>query len=165
MISTYSSDRVTALEPHEVFVFCSNASGFHGAGSAGFAYTGKPGNQYRAGNPDLRQPNGHLGHWARLGHARGFQRGRRGRSYAIQTVTKPGALRSITLQEIRRQAQQLADFAKARPRLRFLLADFTHGSFNGYSAEEMASAYEPLLACRNVAFSFSSARLMTDVHY
>ena len=63
---------ITVLDPNEVFVFGSNAAGFHGAGAAGWAYTGQAGNQYRAGNPMLRARHGAPGHWAQLGIARGW---------------------------------------------------------------------------------------------
>ena len=59
----YAPDgHIENLAPNEVFVFGANRNSFHGAGSAGWAYTGKPGNQYRAGNPLLKMPNGTKGY-------------------------------------------------------------------------------------------------------
>lgn len=135
---------ITLLKPNEVFVFGSNLQGFHGAGSAGFAYTGKPGNQYRLGNPMLQAPNGHKGHWAVLGVAVGFQEGQHGRSYAICTIIRPGQKRSMPLTEIRRQVAALYQFAENHPELTFLVPQsgtLNKPSFNGYFLNENASCY------------------------
>src|ERR1039457_5855537 len=81
---------IVSLAPNDVFVFGANRNGFHGAGSAGWAFCGKKGNQYREGNPLLRAPKGTRGFWAVLGQAEGFQEGTHGKSYAICTIQQPG---------------------------------------------------------------------------
>ena len=135
---------IAALAPQEVFVFGSNAAGFHGAGSAGWAYTGKPGNQYRANNPLLKRPNGTKGFWAVLGCAKGYQEGTDGRSFAICTITRPGAKRSTPLESIRQQVQALYSFARAHPDLTFFVTKSGESgkpSLNGYDLEENARCY------------------------
>jgi hypothetical protein len=137
-------ERIVNLAPNEVFVFGSNASGFHGAGSAGFAYTGKAGNQYREANPLLQKPNGHRGYWAVLGQARGIQEGVQGKSYAICTIERPGKRRSISLEQIRCQVEAFFAFAEAHPELTFLVTKSGQPgkpSLNGYTLEENASCY------------------------
>ena len=66
---------ISTLATNEVFVFGSNRSGFHGAGSAGWAYCGRKGNQYREGNPLLRAPDGTRGFWAGPGEPAASKRG------------------------------------------------------------------------------------------
>ena len=135
---------ITVLEPNEVFVFGSNAAGFHGAGAAGWAYTGQAGNQYRAGNPMLRARHWPRGHWAQLGIARGWQQGQHGRSYALCTIRRPGAKRSVPLTEIRQQVEQLYHCAAQHPELTFLVVQTgsaTLPGHNGYSLAENASCF------------------------
>jgi hypothetical protein len=138
------SEWISKLETNEVFVFGSNADGFHGAGAAGWAFTGKPGNQYRAGNPWLSKPRGTKGAWAVLGQSRGYQEGLTGRSYAIVTVRRPGASRSVPLQEIREQVQGLYQFATTNSQMLFLVPQ-TGGvdsvGFNGYYLGENANCF------------------------
>lgn len=93
----------TPQSEEEVLVFSSNLDGFHGAGSAGLAMRGDATNNWR-NDPEFqallkrwnrRGPPLSGGHFAELGNPRGPQAGARGRSYAIPTVTKPGARASI----------------------------------------------------------------------
>ena len=141
----YAPDgHIATLQLNEVFIFGSNSSGFHGAGSAGWAYTGKKGNQYREGNPLLKMPKGTKGVWAVLGQAVGFQEGTQGKSYAICTIIKPGLKRSMPLEGIRSQVQQLYKFAMEHPELTFLVTKSGEPgkpSLNGYTLEENASCY------------------------
>lgn len=140
----FSQEPITSLKDNEVFVFGSNIDGFHGAGSAGFAYTGKIGNQYRLGNPLLRAPKGTKGFWAVLGKSHGFQSGTHGKSYAICTILKPGLKRSMPLEEIRAQILKLYSLAIQFQELSFLVTKsgtFNKPSLNGYSLKENASCY------------------------
>jgi hypothetical protein len=74
------------LAPYEVFVFGSNDSGFHGAGAAGFAFSGTLANGWRAcpkKQAAIKVPLGHpdrIGFWAVCGVVEGFQSGTSGRS-------------------------------------------------------------------------------------
>jgi hypothetical protein len=128
----------------QVFVFGSNAAGFHGAGSAGFAFRGNARNTWRQDSFFLdalaksRQTPPVLvrGKLAVFGQARGFQQGTEGSSYAICTVTRPGAKRSISRRDICKQFIELWKFAKAHPELEFRLTPVGCG-YAGYSAAEM----------------------------
>lgn len=137
---------VSTLAPDEVFVFGSNASGFHGAGSAGLACRGVAANTWRRdpwflrarssmpGSPDR------IGRWAVYGIARGYQEGRSGRSYAVETIHRAGELRSTPLAEIAAQLDGLAAFAKLFPRLTFLVTPLGEG-YSGYTRSEMQEVW------------------------
>jgi hypothetical protein len=123
---------ITTLASNEVFVFGSNNSGFHGAGAAGFAFSGTPANDWRAcpkkqsaikalpGHPDR------IGFWAVWGVAEGFQVGTSGRSYAIRTVVRPGGP-VVPMAEIEAQFLQLWSLAELHPELTFLLTEVGGG--------------------------------------
>jgi hypothetical protein len=142
----FTPENITSLKENEVFVFGSNASGFHGAGSAGMAYRGVAANTWRddlnfneALNSPLNSPK-RVGNWAVLGQARGFQKGKNGCSYAVETIKRPGLKRSTSLEEITEQLQELKTFAKTHPEFKFLVTKI--GSFlAGYSVEEIKSAF------------------------
>jgi len=130
------------LADDEVFVFGSNLNGFHGAGTAGLAMRGDSRNNWRqdsAFREMLRQGHG-VGKWARLNTAHGYQRGTVGCSYAIPTVTKPGARRSIELDVIRLYIDKLHKFALFNSHLKFLITPLGEG-YAGYSTEEMDTVW------------------------
>ena len=133
---------INKLRDNEVFVFGSNAQGFHGAGAAGLAFRGDARNTWRKDShfcQALRTPaksDARVGKWAVLGVARGFQVGREGRSYGIVTVTRPGARRSISRREICLQLIQLWKFALKHPNLEFIITPIGCG-YAGYSPAEM----------------------------
>lgn len=136
---------ITSLAPTEVFIFGSNSTGFHGAGGAGLACRGEARNTWRTdpwflkamaspvGSPDR------VGLWAVYGVARGWQKGREGMSYAVMTVTRPGARRSVPLAEITTQLRDLVAFAILHPYWRFLMTPIGAG-LAGYSGAEMLGA-------------------------
>lgn len=145
----WTETRVTDLRPDEVFVFGSNEQGFHGAGAAGLAMRGDARNTWRddarfravvAGrNPDPR------GRWAVFGQGRGFQQGTDGKSYAIATVTRPGARRSVSRRDIYHQLVALWTFVLARPEWTFLIPPLGEG-YAGWSRGEMNAVWEFLVA-------------------
>lgn len=139
---------VDTLGSDEVFVFGSNHGGFHGAGAAGWAMRGTTANTWRQDAKFVRAlqaPDGHedkKGRWAVLGVGRGYQVGTEGRSYAIQTVTRPGALRSVPLNEILHQLRwELAPFARTNYYLTFYVV-VGGGGYNGYSVAEFQEMYK-----------------------
>ena len=138
------------MNSNEVFIFGSNAQGFHGAGSAGFAFRGESRNNWRQDANFLRAigaPSGSeekIGKLAVFGQSRGLMRGREGYSYGICTVTKPGKRRSITRREIASQLRELWHFAKAHPELSFRMTPVGAG-YAGYSREEMMEVMDWLL--------------------
>lgn len=142
---------VTDLGPDEVFVFGSNEGGFHGAGAAGLACRGTATNNWRQDDwflAAMKAPPGderRVGRWATFGVARGYQVGTGGRSYAIATVTRPGARRSITRRDIYYQLVELWAFAEAHPELTFLVTPLGEG-YAGYTRAEMEEVWDFLLA-------------------
>lgn len=156
---------VSALEDDQVFVFGANASGFHGAGAAAVALLGHPGGPRHSprhwskdatftrchaappGSPDR------VGRWAVYGVPQGPMQGREGRSYAVQTVVRAGARRSMPLDLgghgnparpyerlpcIGSQVRRLKAFAQARPHLTFLVPA---PSLCGYTPDELGALY------------------------
>jgi len=141
---------ITELAPNQTFVFGSNASGFHGAGSAGQAMRGDSRNTWRDDRAFLKAksaPKGHpdrIGKWAVYGVARGHQVGREGQSYAIETITRPGEKRSTPLAVIQKQLGELLAFAASRPDLEILMTPVGCG-YSGYSAQEMKACWDNAL--------------------
>jgi hypothetical protein len=139
-------DYVSELKDDEVFVFGSNNSGFHGAGSAGLAQRGTTKNTWRSDAKflaALKTPLGDLsrrGVWAELGIGRGYQQGNDGMSYAIATVTRPGAKRSIPLADILSQLIELGEFASNHMKLNFLVC-ILGGGYNGWTVSEIQDVY------------------------
>lgn len=133
---------ITSLGPNEVFIFGSNRDGFHGAGAAGYAMRGTAANTWRTDEAFLRAmraPVGHpdrIGRWAVYGIGRGWQQGREGMSYAIQTIERPGMKRSTPLADIEDQIVDLFRFAVEHWRWRFLMTPIGAG-LSGWSAAEM----------------------------
>lgn len=137
------------LRYNDVFVFGTNESGFHGAGGAGFAWSGDSSNSWRQ-NPDfLRALNSPVGDEVRvglravLGQSRGLMLGKEGFGYGICTTKKPGAKRSVPLVEIQEQIRELIAFAKSRPELCFRVSNFGSG-YAGYSKAEIEALWTNL---------------------
>ena len=133
---------ISSLQENQVFVFGSNASGFHGAGAAGSAFRGTPANTWRQDQKFLKamkSPVGsddRIGLWAVYGVARGLQHGHEGSSYAICTIERPGKRRSIPLNDIASQWRSFCEFARSRPDLEFIVAPFGVG-YAGYTVPEI----------------------------
>jgi hypothetical protein len=141
---------IRTLAENEVFVFGSNSTGFHGAGSAGMACRGDAANTWRndkwfqaALDTPLGSP-ARVGKWAIIGVSRGFQVGREGKSYAIETVSHPGKLRSRTRQEIYAQLVELWAFIYEHPELVFVLTPIGEG-YAGWTSKEMNEVWDFLL--------------------
>jgi hypothetical protein len=142
----YKKTVITQLKQNEVFVFGSNAQGFHGAGSAGMAMRGTSANTWRQDAKFLKAMNAKPGSpdrkgvWAIYGVARGYQEGIIGKSYAIQTIIRPGQRRSTSLAEIKKQFIELFTFANKYKGLNFLMTPVGCG-YSGYTIEEMRSCW------------------------
>lgn len=137
---------ITKLAPHEVFIFGTNRNGFHGAGAAGYAMRGTAANTWRTDKVFLnamRVPVGHpdrVGKWAVYGVAHGLQHGWEGKSYGIVTIERPGALRSVTLDEIKEQFVELFSFAEQHPGWSFLMTE-VGAAMAGYTKAEMLETW------------------------
>lgn len=135
------------LGPDEVLVFGSNATGFHGAGGAGLACRGDARNTWRQDKwfqAAMKAPEGspdRVGKYAVYGVARGFQVGREGKSYAVQTIERPGRRRSTSRREIYHQLVELWTFAEAHPEWTFLVTPLGEG-YAGYTSEEMQEVWD-----------------------
>lgn len=139
MYKMYHGD-IETLSSDEVFVFGTNGQGFHGAGAAGWATFNEKGNVWRQYKYDT-WPNGTKGKWNVKGIARGFMQGEIGQSYGIQTVTFPGAKRSVSLQDVKKQIRIFKLFAEENGNLGFYVS-FGGPGLNGYSTKEMASVWQ-----------------------
>ena len=143
----YTSSLITQLLPNQVFVFGSNRDGFHGAGAAGLACRGIATNDWRQDKWFLQaleapiDSRDRVGFWAILGVGVGYQQGILGASYAIVTVSRPGARRSIPLCDILLQLKNLGIFARQHPELEFLSV-VQGGGYNGYTQDEFRDLYQ-----------------------
>jgi hypothetical protein len=130
------------MEQETVYIFGSNSGGFHGAGTAGYAMRGTYKNNWRSDQEFLEAIQStpgspkRIGKLAVFGVARGLQQGREGKSYAIQTVRRPGERRSVSLEEIEYQLVQLWNFAKEHPEYLFQMNPLGCG-YAGYTHQEM----------------------------
>lgn len=137
-MKTYTGT-ITTLNADEIFVFGANQDGFHGAGSAGYASFNRSGNVWR--DYDYGQkPKGWRGKWNRKGFL-GLQTGEIGSSYALVTVTKARAKRSIPIPQLVQNIRELYLKAATMPDFRFYVAQSHQTGLNGYSAKEMAWAF------------------------
>jgi hypothetical protein len=162
---------ITDIGADDVFVFGSNAAGFHGAGSAGQACRGDARNTWRQDAWFLRAmkaPPGspdRVGRWAVFGVARGWQRATCGMSYAVQTIVRPGQRRSVSRRDIYHQLVELWAFARERPQWKFLLTPVGQG-YSGWTPEEMAQVWDYLLQQHglpdNCVFTWDRAAVVVD---
>jgi len=145
------SDYITDLKDDEVFVFTSNLDGFSGAGSAGYASFGEFGNVWRKYDYHLKE-NGWKGRWNVKGCAEGIQEGREGKSYAIPSVTKPRAKRSIPKKQLKQNIEKFYHYAYHNPRYKFYVAQDAKPGYNGYTVEEMVEMWAVKQPPDNVYF-------------
>lgn len=155
---------ITEVAPNECFVFGSNADGFHGAGAAGQACRGDGRNTWRDDAWFLaaqRAPVGshaRVGLWAVYGQARGFQQGREGCSYAIETIRRPGARRSTPLREIYHQVVDLVGFARTRADLIFVVTNIGE-RLAGYTTEELSVVWREVATRAGIPETFRFVRV------
>lgn len=139
MFSIYRGN-ITQLKDNEVFVFTSNLDGFSGFGSAGYATFNENGNVWRKYNYD-KWPYGKKGKWNYKGQSRGLGYGEIGKSYAIPTVTRCGAKKSIPLEDIKVDIIEFRKFAIANPKLTFYVAQKNEIGLSGWPPSELASIW------------------------
>jgi len=136
---------ITSLQSHQVFVFGTNAAGFHGAGAAGYAFSGTTANDWRTcplKQAAIRSHIGSLeriGKWCVWGVAQGLMTGYEGCSWGIVTVEVPGRKQSTTLQYVRKQVEELRAYATLHTELEFLVTPLAIG-YAGYNEVEVECA-------------------------
>ena len=147
----------------DIFVFGSNLQGFHGAGSAGYASFGVPGNQWRKFEYD-KKSNGWKGRWNVKGIGEGLQEGKNGWSYALPTVTKAGAKRSLSKEQITFNINTFYSCCLDNSKFKFLVAysglNPNKTSYNGYSAREMSQMFNQQPMPDNVVFEYNFGKLI-----
>ena len=158
-IKTYKSPKLTLAED-EVFTYGSNKDGFSGSGSAGYATFNEFGNVWRQHNYQ-DWSKGTKGKWNIKGQSEGPMLGTEGKSYAIPTVTRAGAKRSIPLPEIKKSIEKFYAFAKSRPHLKFFVAQENKMGLNGYAPEELAEIYSGDIP-ENVYFDEGFAKSLNE---
>lgn len=141
---------IKELKKNQVFVFGTNKQGFHGGGAAGFASFNEGENWRNLNYNNL--PTGWLGKWNVKGISEGFMIGREGMSYGIETIVRPGKLRSISPEEIKHSIKRLYDIANQQKDLEFLVAYTTKPNLNGYTPKEMASFFDSFKIPENMVF-------------
>lgn len=145
------SEYITELKDDEVFVFTSNLDGFSGAGSAGYASFGEFGNVWRNYDYHLK-PDGWKGKWNVKGCAEGIQEGREGKSYALPTVKKAGAKKSLSKKQIEENIKKFYNFAEKTPEWKFYVAQDAKKGYNGYEVDEMVKMWSVKHPPDNVYF-------------
>lgn len=146
---------VTTLLPHEVFVFGTNKSGFHGAGAAGNAFRYNNSCNWRddiffthAMKSPVGSP-GRVGKWSVYGISEGPMTGNMGKSYGICTIAKPGQKKSVSLDYIKEQVERFTQYAKERPELNFMVAEIGT-NLAGYTPAEVAPFFSDASDLENV---------------
>lgn len=113
--SEFTKEYIEYVQPNEIFVFGSNTEGKHGSGSAKMAL--------------------------RFGAVYGQPHGLQGNSYGIETIDLRIGLRSVSLQTITNQIQELINFAKENPNKKILVTKI--GSERaGYTIQEIAKCFD-----------------------
>jgi hypothetical protein len=144
---TYSG-QITSLNENQVFVFGSNPLGINGnpdKGTGGAALAA------------LR--NG----WVQQGEIMDNKLSSSGKAWGLTTVTKPGAKRSMTLDQIKQGIEKLYKLAYANPHKEFLVAYMgkTGTNLNGYSNQELADTFSEFVIPPNIVFEKDFNTLIT----
>lgn len=134
------------LKNNECFVFQSNANGFHGSGSAGWAFRGTA-TDWRKDKKFVKQWKTGLsyrGKWAQLRKPHGLQCGEFGMSWAICTTIQANEPRSISLNNIKQQIIDLLVYSRTEaPNINFIFASIGSGHA-GYHPTEMWDLYQTI---------------------
>lgn len=127
-MKTYTG-KLNSLEPHQIFVFGSNPQGRHGAGAAAVA----------------KQLFG-----AKYGQGRGLM----GQSYGIVTKDLNRRIHpSVSPRDIKREIDELYEFAKDRPDLEFFVAYAGKGPLlSGFTNKQMAYLFARKEIPENIVF-------------
>jgi len=148
-VPTWQSGRVVTVGPNEVLVFGSNRGGHHGMGVAGLAFRGNPDGHYNRDPAFIRAQAAPIGHpdrtglYAVYGVGRGYQQGREGDSYAVETIAALRPRVRTSLREIYAQLQEMRAFALEHPQRQFLITLIGTG-LAGYGEAELELVWNTL---------------------
>ncbi len=149
------SGLIGELADNQVFVFGSNMNGFHGGGSAGFAFRDKS-------HVGLVK-NGTIGKWCIWGVGNGYQAGWSGSSYALPTIDEK--MEPLPIEQIKSNIEKFYKFAEVNPCREFLVAYTTSNPhlICGYSIYEMSDCFASFKIPENVVFEEEFNKLVYDI--
>ena len=134
--------KLNTIGNRDIFIFQTNENGFHGAGSAGWAFMGKASgwernksfmNQWNSGEKSR-------GLFAILRQSSGLMAGTDGIGWGICTCVSAAQPKSVSISEIIDQLKELNSYTIRKPFLQFIFAPIGTGHA-GYSQDEMWEAY------------------------
>jgi len=126
-------ENIKELKDNEIFIFGSNRSNIHGAGAAKHAL--KFGAKYGIG-------------------------GLRGQTYALPT--KDERIRTLPIEDIKKEVNKFIDLAYYHPDLTFLVTKIGCG-LAGYTAEDIASLFIPAINLKNVHLSLEFWKVIENI--
>lgn len=148
-----------------IFIFGSNLEGFHGTGTAGWAFRGDARNNWQT-CPMVRAAmeagTGYPGLLAQWGIGEGLQTGTQGYSWALPTVSKPGRQRSISLNAIDLFAEYLTRHMRRNPNDTFCLSPLGCG-YAGYTLPEMRPIWNRILAEPNARWATTTPQNIIEL--
>lgn len=113
--SEFTKEYIEHIQENEIFVFGSNTEGRHGSGSAKMAL--------------------------RFGAVYGQARGLQGNSYGIETIDLRVGMRSVSLEAIEQQVQELINFAIENPDKKILVTKIGCERA-GYTIAEISKCFD-----------------------
>lgn len=146
---------IVDLKENEVYVFGTNDSGFHGAGSAGHAFRFDNHCNWRFDDSFIKAMNSFIGSpervgkWAVYGQSTGLMEGQKGKSYGIPTIKQAGKKCSKSLDDINASVYIFTGFAIKNPHLTFYVVELGT-QLAGWSVEDIAPMFESASQLENV---------------
>ncbi|MEY3920475.1 MAG: hypothetical protein RL634_236 [Bacteroidota bacterium] len=134
--------KLDSLKQKDIFVFQTNENGFHGAGSAGWAFNGKASGWQNNKKFQTQWNSGERvrGLFAILRQSSGLMAGTDGIGYGIVTCVTAAQPKSVPMSDIEAQLKELRSYTIRKPFLNFILASIGTGHA-GYSQNEMWEMY------------------------
>jgi hypothetical protein len=134
--------KLDTLKHRDIFVFQTNENGFHGAGSAGWAFNGKASGWENNKKFQTQWNSGQRirGLFAILRQPAGLMAGTDGIGWGVVTCVTAAQPRSVPISDIAAQLKELRTYAIRRPFLNFIIASIGTGHA-GYTQEEMWEVY------------------------
>jgi hypothetical protein len=133
---------LNTLKHRDIFVFQTNENGFHGGGSASWAFNGKATSWQRNRQFQAQWNSGERvrGLFAILRQPAGLMAGTDGIGYGIVTCVTAAQPKSVPISDIEAQLKELRSYTIRKPFLNFILASIGTGHA-GYTQKEMWEVY------------------------